>query len=125
MVMATMLRSTVLAMASSRRPRDAARVKCRAAGMDEIGGARDHRVGRADAGDLDDLHPQAMLGPQSKLIGDVVRRAGEGEVRHRDDDVLHSAGCAARGGAASACRQGRGKDRTALAVRFIIARTRW
>ena len=60
----------------------------RAAGLHEIGAAGDHRVGRADALDLDDLHPQAVLGPEPQFVGDEIRRRGEGEVRHRDDDVL-------------------------------------
>jgi hypothetical protein len=88
--MATMFLSAVEAIASSRWPRRRAGER-RAAALREIRAAGDHRVGGADAGDLDHLEAQPVLVPKAELVGDERGGQVEGDVRHRHGDVFGSA----------------------------------
>jgi hypothetical protein len=80
--------SLVKAIASSFCPRRGARQRG-AVGEAEIHAARDHAIGRADAGQHDFRHLEILLVEEMGVLGDIERQEAEILGRQRDDRVLH------------------------------------
>ena len=91
-------RLSVLAIASMRWPRARGARQRRARNLGEVGAARDHRIGGADAGDHHALEVEPVLGEQAQVLGQIAGREGQRHVGHRQHRVL--AGWAWAGAAA-------------------------